>query len=103
MNKKVRIILNVILGLVLVGCIVGLVFWSIHCWELNHNLFLNEFNAQMLKSGEYNTHIKLLDQSVEETRFIWCLVGNVLGWVCALGVILGNTICGFANDFDMFW
>ena len=57
MSKKVRIILNVILGLVLIGCIVGLVFWSIHCWELNHNIFLKEFNAQMDKYGYYKEDI----------------------------------------------
>ena len=102
MSKKVRIILNVILGLVLVGCIVGLVFWSIHCWELDHNLFLKEYNAQMDKYGEYNTHIKLFDQHTEEVRYIWSLIGNALGWAGALGIILGNTLCGFANEFDMF-
>lgn len=62
MSRKVRIILNVILGLVLIGCIVGLAFWSIHCWELNHSIFLKEFNAQIYKYGYYKEDIKLLDQ-----------------------------------------
>lgn len=102
MSTKVRIILNVILGLVLIGCIVGLVFWSIHCWELSHNMFLKEFNAQMLKSGEYNTHIRLFDQSVEETRFVWCLVGNVFSWAGVVSMIFTNTVLGFSYDFDVF-
>ena len=90
MSKKVRIILNVILGLVLVGCIVGLVFWSIHCWELDHGMFLKEYNAQMDKFGYYKDDIHLFDQRVEEARYVWCLIGNVVGWVSALGIILGN-------------
>ena len=102
MSRKVRIILNVILGLVLIGCIVGLVFWSIHCWELNHNIFLKEFNAQMDKYGYYKEDIKLLDQQIEETRYVWCLVGNVLCWGGALVSVLVNIICGFAYDFDVF-
>lgn len=102
MGRKVRIILNVILGLVLIGCIVGLVFWSIHCWELNHTMFLKEFNAQMDKYGYYKEDIKLFDQQLEEVRFVWCLVGNVLCWVGVFGVILGNIICGFFDDFDAF-
>ena len=102
MSRKVRIILNVILGLVLIGCIVGLVFWSIHCWELNHNIFLKEFNAQMDKYGYYKEDIKLLDQQIEEVRYVWCLVGNVLCWVGALVSVVVNIICGFADDFDAF-
>ena len=102
MSKKVRIILNVILGLVLIGGIVGLVFWSIHCWELNHNIFLKEFNAQMDKYGYYKEDIKLLDQQIEETRYVWCLVGNVFCWAGALVSVLVNIICGFCDDFDAF-
>ena len=102
MSRKVRIILNVILGLVLIGCIVGLVFWSIHCYELNHNMFLKEFNAQMDKYGYYKEDIKLLDQHLEEVRFVWCLVGNVFCWVGALVSILVNIICGICDDFDAF-
>ena len=56
MSKKVRIILNVILGLVLMGCIVGLVFWSIHCWELNHNIFLKEFRSLTQRLFGYVIH-----------------------------------------------
>ena len=100
MSRKVRIILNVILGLVLIGCIVGLVFWSIHCWELNHNIFLKEFNAQMDKYGYYKEDIKLLDQQLEETRYVWCLAGNVLCWVGALGSVMVNIVWGFCNHFD---
>ena len=103
MSKKARIILNVILGLVLVGCIVGLVFWSIHCWELDHNLFLNEFNAQMDKFGYYKKDIQLFDQQVEEARFIWCLMGNVFCWGGVLTVLLANLVSGCVNDFDAFW
>lgn len=102
MSRKVRIILNVILGLVLIGCIVGLVFWSIHCWELNNNIFLKEFNAQMDKYGYYREDIKLLDQHLEESRYTWCLVGNVFCWVGALVSVLVNIICGFCDDFDAF-
>ena len=102
MSRKVRIILNVILGLVLIGCIVGLVFWSIHCWELNHNIFLKEFNAQMDKYGYYKEDIKLLDQHLEEVRYAWCLVGNVFCWVGALVSVVVNLICGFCDDFDAF-
>ena len=102
MSRKVRIILNVILGLVLIGCIVGLVFWSIHCWELNHNMFLKEYTAQMDKFGYYKEDIKLLDQHLEEVRFVWCLVGNVLCWVGVLVSLLVNIICGFCDDFDAF-
>ena len=102
MSKKVRIILNVILGLVLIGCIVGLVFWSIHCWELNHNIFLKEFNAQMDKYGYYKEDIKLLDQHLEEVRYTWCVVGNVFCWVGALGSVVVNIVCGFCDDFDAF-
>ena len=102
MSRKVRIILNVILGLVLIGCIVGLVFWSIHCWELNHNMFLKEFNAQMDKYGYYKEDIKLLDQHLEEVRYVWCLVGNVFCWVGALGSVVINIVCGFCDDFDAF-
>ena len=102
MSRKVRIILNIVLGLVLIGCIVGLVFWSIYCWELNHNIFLKEFNAQIDKYGYYKEDIKLLDQQLEETKCVWCLVGNVFCWVGAFGVILGNIICGFYYDFDVF-
>ena len=102
MSRKVRIILNVILGLVLIGCIVGLVFWSIHCYELNHNIFLKEFNAQMDKYGYYKEDIKLLDQHLEEVRYVWCLVGNVFCWIGALGSVLVNIICGFCDDFDAF-
>ena len=102
MSKKVRIILNVILGLVLMGCIVGLVFWSIHCYELNHNIFLKEFNAQMDKYGYYKEDIKLLDQHLEEVRYVWCLVGNVFCWVGALVSVVINIVCGFCDDFDAF-
>lgn len=103
MSKKVRIILNVILGLVLVGCIVGLVFWSIHCWELDHSMFLKEYNAQMDKFGYYKNDIHLFDQRVEEARFIWCLMGNVFCWAGVLTVLLINLISGCMNDFDAFW
>ena len=102
MSRKVRIILNVILGLVLIGCIVGLVFWSIHCWELNHNIFLKEFNAQMDKYGYYKEDIKLFDQHLEEVRYFWCTLGNVLCWLGALGSVVANIIWGFCNHFDAF-
>ena len=102
MSRKVRIILNVILGLVLIGCIVGLVFWSIHCWELNHNMFLKEFNAQMDKYGYYKEDIKLFDQHLEEVRYFWCTLGNVLCWIGALVSVLVNIVWGFCNHFDAF-
>lgn len=102
MSKKVRIILNVVLGLVLVGCIVGLVFLSIHCWELDHNMFLKEYNAQMDKFGYYKKDIKLFDQYLEEVKYIWCLIGNVLGWAGVVAVLLVNIISGFANEFEAF-
>ena len=102
MNRKVRIILSVILCLVLIGCIVGLVFWSIHCWELNYNMFLKEYNAQMDKFGYYKEDIKLLDQNLEEVRFVWCLVGNVLCWVGAIVSLLVNIVWGICDDFDAF-
>lgn len=102
MSRKVRIILNVILGLVLIGCIVGLVFWSIHCWELNHNMFLKEFNAQMDKYGYYKEDIKLFDQHLEEVRYFWCTLGNVLCWVGVLVSVLVNIVWGFCNHFDAF-
>lgn len=102
MSRKVRIILNVILGLVLIGCIVGLVFWSIHCWELNHSIFLKEFNAQIDKYGYYKEDIKLFDQQLEEVRYFWCTLGNVLCWVGALVSILVNIVWGFCNHFDAF-
>lgn len=103
MSKRVRIILNVVLGLVLVGCIVGLVFWSIHCWELNHNMFLKEFNAQMDKFGYYKKDIQLFDQQVDEVRYIWCLIGNVFSWAGVVAVVLVHIGVGYANDFDAFW
>ena len=73
MSRKVRIILSVILCLVLIGCIVGLRFWTIH----------------------------LFDQNPEEVS-VWCFVGNVLCWVGALGSLLVNIICDFYDDFDAF-
>lgn len=103
MSKKVRIILNVVLGLVLIGCIVGLVFLSIHCWELDHNMFLKEYNAQMDKFGYYKSDIHLFDQHLDEVRFILCLIGTVLGWAGVVIVLLVNIGFGFANDFDAFW
>ncbi len=102
MSKKVRIILNVILGLVFIGCIVGLVFLSIHCWELNHNMFLKEYNAQMDKFGYYKNDIHLFDQCKEETRFVWCLIGSVFGWAGVVSIIFTNTVLGFSYDFDVF-
>ena len=102
MSRKVRIILNVILGLVLTGCIVGLVFLSIHCWELDHNMFLKEYNAQMDKFGYYKKDIKLFDQSIEKARYVWCLIGNVVGWVSALASVFVNIVYGFYDDFDAF-
>ena len=102
MSKKTRIILNIVLGIVLIGCIIGLVFWSIHCWELDHNMFLKEYNAQMDKFGYYKKDIQLFDHCAEETRFIWCLIGNVVGWVVAVGAILANILCGLYNAFDAF-
>lgn len=68
-----------------------------------YNIYLNEYNAQMQQLGYYKEDIKLFDQSIEKARYVWCLIGNVVGWVSALGIILGNIICGFANEFDMFW
>lgn len=102
MSKKVRIILNVALGLVLVGCVVGLVFWSIHCWELSHSMFLKEYNAQMDKFGYYKSDIHLFDQHAEEVRYIWCLMGNVFSWTGVIAVLLANLISGCTNDFDAF-
>lgn len=102
MSKKVRIILNVVLGLVLVGCIVGLVFLSIHCWELDHNMFLKEYNAQMDKFGYYKSDIHLFDQHSENIRYILCLIGTVLGWAGIVVVSVVNIISGFANEFESF-
>ena len=102
MSKKTRIILNVVLGLILIGCIVGLVFWSIHCWELDHNMFLKEYNAQMDKFGYYKKDIQLFDHHAEETRFIWCLIGNVFGWVLAGAAILANILFGVTDSFSKF-
>ena len=101
MSKKARIILNVILGLVLVGCIVGLVFWSIHCWELDHNMFLKEYNAQMDKFGYYKSDIHLFDQRVEEARYLWCLMGNVFSWGSILTVVLINLVWGCLKKSDV--
>ena len=73
MSKKVRIILNVILGLVLIGCIVGLRSWTIH----------------------------LFDQNPEEVS-VWCFVGNVLCWVGVLSGLMVDIIWGFCKDFITF-
>ena len=102
MSKKTRIILNVILGLILIGCIVGLVFWSIYCWELDRNMFLKEYNAQMEKFGYYRSDIQLFDQYVEEFKYRLNFVGNILGWLGVVIVILINIFWGLFNDFDDF-
>ena len=102
MSKKTRIILNIVLGLVLIGCIVGLVFWSIHCWELDRNLFLNEYNAQMEKFGYYNNHIILLDQYAETNRYVWSFIGNVFGWTLVGAAILANILFGITDSFSKF-
>ena len=102
MSKKTRIILNVVLGLILIGCIVGLVFWSIHCWELNRNLFLKEYNAQMEKFGYYKSDIQLFDQYVEDFKYKLNLVGNILGWLAVVILILVNILWGLFNDFRDF-
>ena len=102
MSKKTRIILNVILGFILIGCIVGLVFWSIHCWELDRNLFLKEYNAQMEKFGYYDSHVILLDQYVEDFKYKLNLVGNILGWLAVVVLTLINILWGLLNDFRDF-
>ena len=102
MSKKTRIILNVILGLILIGCIVGLVFWSIHCWELDYNMFLKEYNAQMEKFGYYKEDIQLFDQHVEYFKYKLNLVGNILGWLAVVVLTLVNIFWGLFNDFDDF-
>ena len=102
MSKKTRIILNVILGLILIGCIVGLVFWSIHCWELDHNMFLKEYNAQMEKFGFYKEDIEVLNQYAEDFKLRVNVAGNIIGWLGVIVVILINILCGIADDFDKF-
>ena len=102
MSKKTRIILNIVLGLVLIGCIIGLVFWSIHCWELDRNLFLNEYNAQMEKFGYYNNHIMLLDQYADVNKYVWSFIGNVFGWILVCGAILANILFGVTDSFSKF-
>ena len=102
MSKKTRIILNVILGLVLIGCIVGLVFWSIYCWELDRNLFLKEYNAQIDKFGYYNNHIILLDQYAEVNKYVWSFSGNVFGWALVGAAILANILLGVTDSFSKF-
>ena len=56
----------------------------------------------MDKYGYYKKDIKLLDQQIEETRYVWCLVGNVFCWVGALSSVVINIVCGFCDDFDAF-
>ena len=102
MSKKTRIILNIVLGLVLIGCIVGLVFWSIYCYELDRSIFLKEYNAQIDKFGYYNNHIMLLDQHAEVNKYVWCLIGNVFGWVLAGAAILANILLGVTDSFSKF-
>lgn len=103
MNTKVRVILNIVLGLVLIGCIIGLVFLTVHCWELDHNMFLKEYNAQMEKFGYYKKDIKLFDHYADGVKYIWCLIGTVLGWVTAASIIVLNIISGIAHEFDAFY
>ena len=102
MSKKTRIILNIVLGLVLIGCIIGLVFWSIYCYELDRSIFLKEYNAQIDKFDYYNNHIMLLDQHAEVNKYVWCLIGNVFSWVLAGAAILANILLGVTDSFSKF-
>ena len=102
MSKKTRIILNIVLGLVLIGCIIGLVFWSIYCHELDRSIFLKEYNAQIDKFGYYNNHIILLDQYADVNKYVWSFIGNVFGWALAGGAILANILFGVTDSFSKF-
>ena len=102
MSKKVRIILNIVLGLVLIGCIIGLVFWSRYCHELDRSIFLKEYNAQIDKFGYYNSHVMLLDQYADVNKYVWSFIGNVFGWILVGGAILANILFGVTDSFSKF-
>lgn len=102
MSKKTRIILNIALGLVLIGCIIGLVFWSIYYHELDRSIFLKEYNAQIDKFGYYNNHIILLDQYSEVNKYVWSFIGNVFEWTLAGAAILANILFGITGSFSKF-
>ena len=86
---KKRIIIFIILEILILGLIALNIFFSVCCWQLHYNMFLNEYNAQMNAFGYYKEDIHLLNQLVEETRFVWLLIVNIISYFVLGGTFLG--------------
>jgi len=93
-----RIIAYIILGVVVIGLLVLNIWFSTYCYNLNYNMWLNEFNTQMNAFGFYKEDVHMLNQMNDEIKLVWCLVANVLNY---LFILIGGVIAGFVI-YDFF-